>query len=346
MKKRRGFSTQVVVIVVVLMAIAAAVAWKLWFTDEEPETPTTNPAPATPDKSDKPTTSDGSGDGSPPPTPTDVPASKTQALADYTEGLALWRQEKQNQRGEHIIQARTKLSNAFFSGQLDEAKAEALVPIMTHIAEETLLRGNFYDGDPYVYRYVLQPGQVLTKLERAEKLHIPTQLIEKINHTPAKKMRAGKGLMLIRGPFHAIVRKRKFVMDIYLQREDLPKVFVKRFRVGLGSSGQDTPVGSFRVEKGKKLKAATWNPPANSVIQRRIKHGEPGYPLGKEGYWISLEGTDPRTRNVSGIGIHGTNDPNSIGKAQSLGCIRMADADIEWVFSLLYEHWSTVQIVP
>jgi lipoprotein-anchoring transpeptidase ErfK/SrfK len=35
-----------------------------------------------------------------------------------------------------------------------------------------------------------------------------------------------------------------------------------------------------------------------------------------------------------GIGIHGTSDPSSVGRAVTHGCIRLGDADIAW----LYEH--------
>lgn len=34
-------------------------------------------------------------------------------------------------------------------------------------------------------------------------------------------------------------------------------------------------------------------------------------------------------------GIHGTNNPNSIGKAVSLGCIRMHNHDVEHIFTLI-----------
>jgi len=36
--------------------------------------------------------------------------------------------------------------------------------------------------------------------------------------------------------------------------------------------------------------------------------------------WISL--------NKKGIGIHGTNNPGSIGRAESHGCIRLANWDV------------------
>jgi lipoprotein-anchoring transpeptidase ErfK/SrfK len=55
---------------------------------------------------------------------------------------------------------------------------------------------------------------------------------------------------------------------------------------------------------------------------------------------------DASTRNLTDYGIHSTNDQTSIGGAQSLGCIRLADGDIDLVYSLLYEHWSTVEVRP
>jgi hypothetical protein len=38
---------------------------------------------------------------------------------------------------------------------------------------------------------------------------------------------------------------------------------------------------------------------------------------------------------VQGYGIHGTNEPKSIGKAASHGCIRMAQADLEEFYELV-----------
>jgi hypothetical protein len=43
--------------------------------------------------------------------------------------------------------------------------------------------------------------------------------------------------------------------------------------------------------------------------------------------WIGL--------NANGYGIHGTNDPGSVGKAASHGCIRMRNRDIEQFFAMV-----------
>ena len=45
-----------------------------------------------------------------------------------------------------------------------------------------------------------------------------------------------------------------------------------------------------------------------------------------------------------GYGIHGTNEPKSIGKAASHGCIRMARSDLEELYALVSEG-DTVELI-
>ena len=51
--------------------------------------------------------------------------------------------------------------------------------------------------------------------------------------------------------------------------------------------------------------------------------------------WVGL--------NQKGYGIHGTNEPRSIGKAASHGCLRMRNGDIEQFF-LMVSVGDTVEI--
>ena len=48
--------------------------------------------------------------------------------------------------------------------------------------------------------------------------------------------------------------------------------------------------------------------------------------------------------SVKGYGIHGTNEPRSIGKAASHGCIRMAKKDLEEMYELV-NVGDTVELV-
>ena len=48
--------------------------------------------------------------------------------------------------------------------------------------------------------------------------------------------------------------------------------------------------------------------------------------------------------SVKGYGIHGTNEPKSIGKAASHGCIRMARKDLEEMYEMV-SVGDTVELV-
>jgi lipoprotein-anchoring transpeptidase ErfK/SrfK len=83
-------------------------------------------------------------------------------------------------------------------------------------------------------------------------------------------------------------------------------------------------------------KPSTPSPEGTFTIQRRVAnptyhHGDrtvapgPMNPVGSR--WMGL--------SKAGYGIHGTNEPRSIGKAASHGCIRMAKADLEEFYGLV-----------
>jgi hypothetical protein len=257
----------------------------------------------------------------------------------FRRGYELYKQEK-------FLEARAELSRALLSGHLppqDEARA---LETLDELAEQTIFSGRVFDGDPFTFRYTVQSGDLLLRIERKQQLHVPPQFLLKVNSlSSAGAIRAGQTIKLVRGPVHAVVTKHAFTMDLYLQSESGQKAFLRRVKVGLGKDGS-TPVGLWRVALGKKLSKAPWNPPPTAAVKGKILWGEAGYPLGKEGYWISLEGLDENTRRCDGYGIHGTNEPDSIGKEASLGCIRLSDPDIDLVYSMLYEKWSTVRIRP
>ena len=242
-------------------------------------------------------------------------------------------------------EGRAMLSKALLSGKLGEATANTVRAKLEALADEMIFSREVFDGDPYTAQYTFLRGEVLARVERKLSLHVPTQILLKINRVGAgKSIREGQTFKVIYGPFHAIVDKGDFTMDIFLHRDGCDPAFVRRLRVGLGRNGS-TPLGLWHVRLGGKLERAPWSlqTPEGGPS---IRWGQPGYPLGKMGYWISLEGMDDANRRFEGYGIHGTNDPASIGKASSLGCIRLADPDIELAFFVLYEKWSTVRVRP
>jgi len=97
---------------------------------------------------------------------------------------------------------------------------------------------------------------------------------------------------------------------------------VAAFPVTVGSQQTASPIGNWKVQAIAKLPTFRYDP-------KMLQHGErgsdfhmlppgPNNPVGV--MWIAL--------NKKGIGIHGTNDPDSIGRSASHGCIRLANWDI------------------
>ena len=93
---------------------------------------------------------------------------------------------------------------------------------------------------------------------------------------------------------------------------------VKRvYTVAVGKPSTPSPVGTFTIERRV----------ANPTYQHNGKIVLPGprNPVGTR--WMGL--------SEHGYGIHGTNEPDSIGKAASHGCIRLGRTDLEELYSLV-----------
>lgn len=91
---------------------------------------------------------------------------------------------------------------------------------------------------------------------------------------------------------------------------------VRTYAVAVGAEVSPSPTGEFKIVS--KVSDPTYYRPG--VI---ITPG-PANPLGSR--WLGLD--------KEHFGIHGTNEPQSIGQAASHGCIRMANADVEELFAL------------
>jgi lipoprotein-anchoring transpeptidase ErfK/SrfK len=97
---------------------------------------------------------------------------------------------------------------------------------------------------------------------------------------------------------------------------------VRRFHVATGQNIYPTPLGRFQIVV--KWKNPWWYPPTNDSWAKGLKPVPPGpnNPLGTR--WMGL--------SSPGVGIHGTDEPASIGYSLSHGCIRMLVPQAEWLF--------------
>jgi lipoprotein-anchoring transpeptidase ErfK/SrfK len=105
--------------------------------------------------------------------------------------------------------------------------------------------------------------------------------------------------------------------EIVVSLEDRKLAFVengqvvKVYPVAVGKPSTPSPAGTFTI--ARRVANPTYHHNGKTVLPG------PGNPVGTR--WMGL--------SVKGYGIHGTNEPRSIGKAASHGCIRMAKADLE-----------------
>lgn len=104
---------------------------------------------------------------------------------------------------------------------------------------------------------------------------------------------------------------------------------IAAFPVTVGSQETVSPIGEWKVKKATKL-------PFFRYDKQMLKHGErsedfqllppgPNNPVGI--MWIAL--------NKKGIGIHGTDSPDQIGRNASHGCIRLANWDVVKLAALI-----------
>ena len=237
------------------------------------------------------------------------------------------------------IAARAVLSALLFdrADELSPADAAALRETLTRVNAELLFSDRVLPDDPLVQRYQVQPGDLLGSIAR--RANVPYPFLEQINNLKANRLQVGQPIKLVNGPFHARVDKRTFLLDLYLVDPDGRKIYAATFPVGLGEA-DSTPVGDWRIKPRSKVTNPDWrNPRTGQYYPANAED----IPIGE--YWLALEGTDDHTRGEIGYGIHGTNDPDSIGKAVSMGCIRLRDADIAQLYNMLTDGNSTVQVV-
>ena len=110
---------------------------------------------------------------------------------------------------------------------------------------------------------------------------------------------------------------------------------VRTFPVATGQAAWPTPLGHFQIVV--KQVNPWWFPPTQDSWAAGAKPVPPGpgNPLGTR--WMGL--------SAPGVGIHGTDEPWSIGHSESHGCIRMQVPSAEWLFNRV-QIGTPVFIIP
>jgi lipoprotein-anchoring transpeptidase ErfK/SrfK len=92
---------------------------------------------------------------------------------------------------------------------------------------------------------------------------------------------------------------------------------IKIFPTAVGAPKSPSPSGSFKIVQ--RLLEPTW------YSKGKIVPPGKACPIGTR--WLGL--------SMKGYGIHGTNNPSSIGHNASHGCIRLRNRDVEELFGMV-----------
>ena len=231
---------------------------------------------------------------------------ETAQPATIDRGLSLLTGATQLQKEDKLLEARDKAYEilAQSSNKAARAGAEALlgdIDVQLVLSPRPM---------PEKVEYTIQPGDSINAL--AKKFGTTVEVVQKGNRVTSSVIRPGDRLRIFTGKFSIQVSKKDNTM-VLLSNDK----FFKRYAVGTGEYGK-TPVGSFTIRD--RVPQPTWWKDGKA-----IPYGDTNNVLGT--HWLALD--------VPGYGIHGTWQPDTIGKQASAGCIRLVNAEIEELFTLV-----------
>jgi LysM repeat protein len=208
-------------------------------------------------------------------------------------------------------------------GELSEAQKELMNIIETNpqsnlisTIEDELgkinidLLGSVSEGQGTL-EYLVKSGDSLFVI--AQKHGTTVELIKRINNLKSDFIKPGDKLKIVTDKFSIIVDKSKNILTLKVGER-----VVKVYRVGTGTAGC-TPAGTFTITN--KLVNPPWHKPGAGVVP----FGDKNNVLGTR--WMGF--------NKTGYGIHGTWEPESIGKQESAGCVRLVNGDVEELYEII-----------
>jgi lipoprotein-anchoring transpeptidase ErfK/SrfK len=214
-------------------------------------------------------------------------------------------------------EARNELSDLYFA-ETDKARQAEIKNKLDELNTELVFSK---ESSPDAFIYVVRPGDSLIRI--ASKFNTNYEFIVRINNKHRTSIRVGERLKILKGNVAVLVDKSDYTLTLLLDGH-----FIKQYPVGIGKSDK-TPEGKFIVDN--KLKNPVWYSP-DGIYQ----FGDPKNILGTR--WIGFEDK----KGLYGYGIHGTTDPDSIGKEMSNGCIRLRNEDVEDLFDYIKAKMTVV----
>jgi lipoprotein-anchoring transpeptidase ErfK/SrfK len=174
---------------------------------------------------------------------------------------------------------------------------------------------------PEKVRHVVGSGQSLSGI--AQQYNVTVAMLQISNGLERTRptIYPDQVFKIYEGHWRIEVSKSAFVLVLF-DGERIVKVY------DIATGRQDrTPVGTFII-KDKQIEPV-WYPGGGRIIP----FGEKENVLGTR--WMGMRPTGDTDPTLKGFGIHGTWEPESIGNAASLGCVRMRNEDVEELFDFV-----------
>jgi lipoprotein-anchoring transpeptidase ErfK/SrfK len=163
---------------------------------------------------------------------------------------------------------------------------------------------------PKSITYEIRPGDTLNKIARRYKTTV--ELIMKSNNISDSLIIPGRKIKVWNSPFSVLVDKSQNILMLKSDEE-----IVKTYIVSTGKNNC-TPAGTFKVVN--KLANPTW-----------FKAGAVVPPESQE----NVLGTRWMGFDLAGYGIHGTTEPQDLGKQVTQGCVRLKNSDVEELYDII-----------
>ena len=156
----------------------------------------------------------------------------------------------------------------------------------------------------------VQNGDTLDRI--AKKYGTTIELIKRSNSLNSDIIKVGQKLRIWTGKFNIFVDKSQNLLTLKDGEEVL-----KVYQVSTGADNI-TPVGKFKIES--KLIDPVW---FNKGLV--VPPESPQNVLGSR--WLGFD--------LKGYGIHGTTEPETIGRQVTAGCVRMRNEEVEELYNIL-----------
>ena len=166
------------------------------------------------------------------------------------------------------------------------------------------------EPDKYSVIYEVKRGDNLTKIAR--KFDKTAALIKKVNHLKDNALMPRMKLKIPTCKFSLVVDKSQNTMILKADEEVL-----KTYVVSTGKNNS-TPLGVFKITD--RLVNPTWYKTGSTIAS-----GSAENELGSR--WLGI--------TAKGYGIHGTIDPQSIGRQVTAGCVRMQNDEVEELYDIV-----------